>query len=294
MPSTRQIAREWGVALATATKALTVLRWEGLVETRPRVGTVVAAGKSSPAVEGRPPSGRQPRSSASDLELSRERIVRVAVDIADGEGLSAVSMRNVAARLGVAAMSPYRYVNGKDDLVLLMADAAFAEETYPVEPPAGWRARLEFGARTLWGIYRRHPWLAQIGALTRPLMLPSLMDHAEWVVAALDGHGLDPATLLDLHVLLYSHIHGMAVHVEREAQAEAATGLSEEQWMDHQAPAFDAMVRATRYPVFTSVMGRLEGGYDLDLETLFEFGLKTLLDGIAPMLEVPPPPRATE
>ncbi|BDM69289.1 GntR family transcriptional regulator [Streptomyces nigrescens] len=304
VPSTRQIARDWGVALATATKALTALRLAGLVEARPRVGTVVAAKERAVSEGGRPPAKRQPPSSSSssspfpspphgssDRELTRERIVRAALDIADGEGLAAVSMRSVAARLGVAAMSPYRYVNSKDDLVLLMADAAFGEEGYPVEPPEGWRARLELGARTLWRIYRRHPWLAQVGSLTRPLMLPALMVHAEWALAALDGHGLDPATMLDLHILLYSYLHGIAVHLEREAQAEAATGLSEDQWMDHQTPAFEAIAAATRYPVFGRITDSLKDGYDLDLDTFFEFGLKPLLDGIALIIEAPPTAR---
>ncbi|WP_030240455.1 TetR/AcrR family transcriptional regulator C-terminal domain-containing protein [Streptomyces sp. NRRL S-350] len=286
VPSTRQIAREWGVALATATKALTTLRLEGLVEARPRIGTVVAARGSAAVVEHHAPSTRRPPAMAlSDHELSRDRIVHAAMDIADAEGLSAVSMRSVAARLGVAAMSPYRYVNSKDDMVLLMADAAFGEETYPVEPPEGWRARLELGARTLWRIHRRHPWLAQVGSLTRPLLLPALMVHAEWALAAIDGHGLDPETMLDLHVLLYSYIHGIAVHLEREAQAEATTGLSEDQWMDHQAPAFAAITAATRYPVFTRIASSFKNGYDLDLDTLFEFGLKPLLDGIALIIE---------
>ncbi|GAA2229297.1 GntR family transcriptional regulator [Kitasatospora cystarginea] len=286
VPSTRQIAREWGVALATATKALTVLRLEGLVEARPRIGTVVAAKEHAVPTENRPPSRRRsPTTASSENELTRERIVRVAVGIADGEGLAAVSMRTVAARLGVAAMSPYRYVNSKDDLVLLMADAVFGEKAYPVEPPDGWRVRLELGARTLWGIYRRHPWLAQVGSLTRPLMLPALMTHAEWALAALDGHGLDPTTMFDLHVLFYSYVQGIAVHLEREAQAEAATGLSEDQWMDRQTPAYEAIVAATRYPVFARIAGSLKHGYDLDLDTLFEFGLKSLLDGIALIIE---------
>jgi len=198
VPSTRRISREWGVALATATKALTTLRMEGLVETRPRVGTVVA-GRPAPGSPG-PRTPRTTRatvpSSSPDHELSRERIVRTAIEIADAEGLSALSMRGVAARLGVAAMSPYRYVDGKDDLVLLMADAAFGEADYPATPPDDWRARLELGARTLWRLYRRHPWLAQLGPLTRPLMLPNLMVHAEWMLGALDGWELPVWALL--------------------------------------------------------------------------------------------------
>ncbi|MFB7669187.1 hypothetical protein ACFC1R_35625 [Kitasatospora sp. NPDC056138] len=115
-------------------------------------------------------------------------------------------MCSVAARLGVAAMSPYRYVNSKDELVHLMADAVFGEEGIR----SGWRVRPELGSRTLWGIYRRRPWLAQVGSLTRPLMLPAPMVHAEWALSALDGHGLDPTTMLDLHVLLYSYVQGIA------------------------------------------------------------------------------------
>ncbi|MFI8456480.1 TetR/AcrR family transcriptional regulator C-terminal domain-containing protein [Kitasatospora sp. NPDC085464] len=310
VPSTRRIVREWNVALATATKVLTTLRLEGLVETRPRVGTVVAAPAPTapvvPAPAAPAPAAAAPvrpgvpvpvtaaapalrggsrAGSGASVELSAERIVRAAMEIADREGLAALSMRSVAARLGVAAMSPYRYVPSKDDLVLLMADAAFGEESFPADPPGEWRARLETGAHTLWRIYRRHPWLAQVGVLTRPLMLPALLDHAEWALAALDGHGLDAATVLDLHVLLYSYVQGIAVHLEREAQAEATTGLTEDQWMDRQGPALAAIVTGERHPVFARMVGSLGNDYDLDLDALFAFGLKPLLDGVAAMIE---------
>ncbi|MEU0840846.1 TetR/AcrR family transcriptional regulator C-terminal domain-containing protein [Streptomyces sp. NPDC005962] len=280
VPSTRQIAREWGVALATATKALTTLRLEGLVETRPRAGTVVAG-----AVPVTPPRRHSPPAPPSEQELTLDRVVRTAIDIADTEGLSALSMRGVAARLGVAAMSPYRYVPSKDDLVLLMADAAFGEETYPADAPEGWRSRIELGARTLWTLYRRHPWLAQLGSLTRPLLVPNLMAHGEWMLSALDGHGLDPTTLFDLHVLIYSHVQGLAVHLEWEAHAEASTGQSEDQWMDSRTPALRALVESGRFPTFTKVVGAFDDGYDLRLDALFESGFKALLDGLAPIVE---------
>lgn len=280
VPSTRQIAREWGVALATATKALTTLRLEGLVETRPRTGAVVAG--TTPVS---PPRRHSPPAPASEQELTLERIVRTAIDIADAEGLSALSMRGVAARLGVAAMSPYRHVPSKDDLVLLMADTAFGEETNPADAPEEWRPRIELGARTLWTLYRRHPWLAQIGSLTRPLLVPNLMVHAEWALAALDGHGLDPTTLFDIHVLLYSHVQGLAVHLEWEAHAEASTGQSEDQWMDSRAPALQQLVESGRFPTFSKVVGAFDDGYDLHLDVLFELGLKALLDGLTSIVE---------
>lgn len=280
VPSTRQIADQWGVALATATKALTTLRLEGLVEARPRTGTVVAG--SAPVA---PPRRHAPPAPPSEQELTLDRIVRTAVDIADAEGLSALSMRGVAARLGVAAMSPYRHVGSKDDLVLLMADAAFGDETYPADAPEGWRSRIELGARTLWTLYRRHPWLAQLGSLTRPLLVPKLLVHGEWMLSALDGHGLDPTTLFDIHVLIYSHVQGLAVHLEWEAQAEASTGQSEDQWMDSRTSVLRELVESGRFPTFAKVVGSFHDGYDLRLDALFESGLKALLDGLTPLVE---------
>ncbi|WP_030383829.1 TetR/AcrR family transcriptional regulator C-terminal domain-containing protein [Streptomyces sp. NRRL S-241] len=295
VPSTRQIAAEWGVALATATKALTTLRLEGLVEARPRIGTVVAtAAPPTPAAAPRsrpspaantPADPADPAAPASEQELTLARIVRSAVDIADAEGLAALSMRGVAARLGVATMSTYRYVPSKEDLILLMADAAYGEESYPADAPAHWRTRIEVGARTLWRVYRKHPWLTRISSLTRPLLLPNLLVHGEWMLAALDGHGLDPHTLFDIHVLLYSHVQGMAVHLEMEADAEAATGQSEDQWMDSRAPVLQELVDSGRFPTFAKVVGSFEDGYDLRLDALFESGLRALLDGLTPVVE---------
>ncbi|MFE9631786.1 TetR/AcrR family transcriptional regulator C-terminal domain-containing protein [Streptomyces sp. NPDC006463] len=288
IPSTRQIAAEWGVALATATKALTTLRLEGLVEARPRIGTVVAgaaAGTAAPAGPATPARRRPSPAADPEQELSLDRIVRTAIEIADAEGISALSMRGVAARLGVAAMSTYRYVPSKEDLVLHMADAAFGEESYPADAPAEWRPRIELGARTLWKLYRRHPWLAQLSSLTRPLLVPNLIVHGEWVLGALDGHGLDPTTLFDIHVLLYSHVQGLAVHLEMEAHAEAATGQSEDQWMDSRAPALRDLMESGRFPTFAKVVGAFEDGYDLRLDALFERGLRALLDGLTPVVE---------
>ena len=298
VPSTRRIARDWDVALATATKALTHLRMQGIVETKPRAGTVVAAAPVAPARPRRPdprpdklsasPTTPPTASSATppaEQELTLDRIVRTAVEIADAEGLSALSMRGVAARLGVAAMSPYRYVTGKDDLILLMADAAFGEKSYPTTAPDGWRARAELGARTLWELHRRHPWLAQLSSLTRPLLIPNLMVHGEWSLSSLDGHGLDTTTLFDIHVLLFSHVQGLAVHLEREEQAAATTGQSEDQWMDSRAHTLRSLVESGRFPTFATVVRSLEDGYDLRLDTLFELGLKALLDGLTPVIE---------
>ncbi|MGW5644690.1 TetR/AcrR family transcriptional regulator C-terminal domain-containing protein [Saccharopolyspora sp. NPDC003752] len=278
VPSTRRIAAEWGVAAATAAKALAALRQEGLIRAEPRSGYVVE-GSSRPAAT-KPGHRSAPRGRPEDL--TRGRIVRAAIEIADNEGLAVLSMRGVAARLGVAPMSPYRHVAGKDQLVVLMADAAFGECGYPAQPPADWRARLELFARTLWSLYRRHPWLAQLTPITRPLPLPNLAVHAEFALAALDGLNLGAAAMCDLHVLLVSHVQGIAIHLEREQQALGASGLSEDEWMDNQAPSLEAITGTGRYPAFTRMLATLSAeGYDLVLDDLFELGLRSLLDGLA-------------
>ena len=142
VPSTREIMRRWGVAMATASKVLSILKEEGLVRTRQGAGTVVARTRSSRA---------RVRARAQDTEamLTTELIVAAATAIADKEGLSALSMRRVAVDLDVATMSLYRHLGDKDDLLVLMIDAAFAEWQ---APPTGndWRkGACRVGARAV-------------------------------------------------------------------------------------------------------------------------------------------------
>ncbi|WP_066941833.1 TetR/AcrR family transcriptional regulator C-terminal domain-containing protein [Microtetraspora fusca] len=268
VPSTRAVARDFKVALATAARALAVLKEEGLVEARPRSATVVAATLS------------RPRRRTGPVELTREGIVREGIAIADAEGLGAVTIRAVAARLGVAATAVHRHVRGRDELVRSMADLAYGESRYPADTLSR-RERLETVARTLWQTYRRHPWLPHLTPLDRPLPLPGLLRHGEQLLRAVDGLGLASETMLTIEVLIYAYVQGFAVHIEREAQAISATGLSSEQWLDSQGRAMSAVVTSGRYPMFTKMIRGLGAeGYDFDLDELFETGLQALLDGL--------------
>jgi DNA-binding transcriptional regulator YhcF (GntR family) len=264
VPSTRQITQDWGVAMATATKVLTALRQEGLVRVVPGVGTIVDS-----------PRAARPR--LAETDLSRERIVRTAIAIADVDRLPALSMRRVAAELGVAPMSLYRHVPGKDELVLLMADEVIGETAFPANPPAGWRARLDLLARLQWSLYRRHPWLAQVLSVTRPQVVPNLLSHAEWALNSVDGLGLTPATMLYVHITVFGFVRGVAINLEWEAEAEQYTGMDGEQWLEVQLPAMLEIMASGDIPTFTRVV--TAGAFDLDLDLLFEFGLRRLLDG---------------
>ncbi|GAA2596250.1 TetR/AcrR family transcriptional regulator C-terminal domain-containing protein [Dactylosporangium fulvum] len=270
VPSARQITHEWGVAVATATKALALLRQEGLTTVRPGVGTVVTAPSADRAGVRRP---GPPRRGGTELTLAR--IVTVATGIADVEGFAEVSMRRIAAELGVATMSLYRHVPGKDELTLSMIDAAFGEAPLPAVPPPGWRARLEVAAVLLWRLFRRHPWLAPSMSLTRPQPAPNGLRYTEWVLAALDGTGLPPSDRLHVHLLLFSYVRGLATTLEPEAEAERETGITGNEWMDH---GFGGAEVPTGAPNFEQLLAIDD--FELDLDRLFAFGLGRLLDGL--------------
>jgi len=277
VPSARRITQDWGVALATATRALATLNAEGVTRSVPGVATVVAPASSTG-------TGNGGRARRGDVELNRDRIVASAIAIADAEGLAQVSMRRIATDLGVATMSLYRHVAGKDELLIYMMDAVLGEERLPKDPPEGWRARLELSSRLQWKGFRRHPWLAPALSITRPQIVVNGMRHTEWALAALDTVGLTGESAMHVHITLFGFVRGLALSLEPEAQAEQDTGLTSDEWMSTQQDEFLAVLRGGEFPM----MGRLfTMDLELDLDALFEFGLSRILDGLERYLPGP-------
>ncbi|WP_433662050.1 TetR/AcrR family transcriptional regulator C-terminal domain-containing protein [Nocardia sp. CA-128927] len=266
VPSARQITKQWGVAIATATKVLAVLRQEGVVRAVPGVGTVVDTPQAAP-----------PREHGRETELTAASIVHAGMAIADAEGLAALSMRRVAAELGVPTMSLYRHVGSKDQLVLLMADEAFGSAEFPDPPPAGWRERLEVLARLQWAMYHRHPWVVAALWVSEPEPAPKLLAHTEWAVHAFDDLGLDPDSVIYAHVSLFSYVRGIAVNLELEAGIRRA-GTPVVPW-DAREPEYEQFLASGRYPTLASLNERND--FQFDIDRLFEFGLHRLLDGFA-------------
>jgi AcrR family transcriptional regulator len=285
--------------MATATKVLATLRQEGWVHAIPGVGTVVGAARaqsvadtdadptghelpglstSEPVSASARPASPAVINRAREQSLSQERVVRAAVGIADAEGLGALSMRRVAAELGTATMSLYRHVRNKDELLMLMVDEVFVE--YPVPSTGmGWRAGLEALCRLQWRGYSEHAWLAQYMSMTRPQLVPRAMAHTEWALAQLSHLGLDPGTRLHVAVTLANYVRGTAVNLEPEAIAEQDTGITSDEWMQTQSPAMAAILQSGNFPMFDEVFR--DKALELNLDTLFDFGLQRLLDGIA-------------
>ncbi len=282
IPSTRQLTREFGVAMATASKALAILQQERLVHALPGVGTVVSTGRHGdhepPGAGPVPPVGpAAAESPGREPGLNRERMVLAAVHIADTEGLSALSMRRVATDLGTATMSLYRHVHNKDELLMAMADNVFAR--YPLPPAApDWRTGLESLCRLQWRGYQDHPWLAQYVSMTRPQLVPRAMAHTERAMAILAELGLGIADRLHMAVTLANYVRGTAVNLEPEAQAVQDTGMTNDEWMETQVPLMTEIVSSGEYPMFVAMAQAVEVA--LSLDRLFEFGLARVLDGL--------------
>jgi AcrR family transcriptional regulator len=275
IPSARGITREWGVALATATRVLATLNAEGVTRALPGRGTVVAG-----SAAGAQPAGvraRATRRSEGDPDLTRERIVAAAIRVADAEGLPQLSMRRIATELGAATMSLYRHVSGKDELLVSMMDTVLGESLLPARPPKGWRARLELSSRMQWQGFRRHPWLAPALSMTRPQLIPNGMRHTEWALRALDGLGLTIEEMMHVHMTVFGHVRGLALNLEAEAQAEQDSGLTSDEWMQTQEQGFRVIASTGDFPLLNRLVN---SEMDLDLDELFEFGLGRLLDGL--------------
>jgi AcrR family transcriptional regulator len=236
-----------------------------------------------------PPPARGPKQA-----LTVDEIVAMAIEVADAEGLGAVSMRKVAERLGKSAMGLYTYVPGKAELVDLMLDTVLGELPTSYALDGGWRAAAEASARDSWAFYERHPWVLQISG-TRPTLGPHEMDVYETQLRIFDNLGFSCVEQTRTVGVLASFVRGAAKTVSDAWAAEQATGLSDDDWWNARNPLFDEVtgdIWGERYPVATRLSeGQAFDQLDRPDETtpylvqdaldVFEFGLQRLLDGIA-------------
>ncbi|MFD2080950.1 regulatory protein, tetR family [Actinopolymorpha cephalotaxi] len=172
------------------------------------------AGQQEPVIWMRPeqaPLGRR-------AERSRAEITAAAVEIADREGLEAVSMRRVASALGTGAASLYRYVATREDLLDLMTDSVGSEYDLPA-PSGDWQADLLVVARQARQIMRRHPWLPTM-VVRRPTLGPHGIDLMEHVLGVLADHPAAAARKVEAFALL----GGLTALFVQNEQAAADTG----------------------------------------------------------------------
>jgi len=149
--------------------------------------------------------------------LTREKISSAALSIADVEGFEAVSMRRIAARLGVSTMSLYHYVHTKADLIALMDNALMGEILVPEgQLPRRWREAISAIARRTRDVFARHPWA--LLSMRRAPPGPNAMRHFEQSLEALQKAPMSPEGKLALLQLVDDFVFG---HSLRTAETRA-------------------------------------------------------------------------
>ncbi|MFI6285914.1 TetR/AcrR family transcriptional regulator [Streptomyces sp. NPDC051018] len=210
--------------------------------------------------------------------LTLDRIVAAAVEVADAEGLGAVSMRRLSTELGTGTMSLYRYVPGKAELLDLMLDRVSDPGPWDPPPPGetvDWREALDSLARGYLELYRAHSWLLKVNQ-ARTVLGPSTLRSLEAALTGLRGMGLRDAELLSVIIATQSFVSGIARMEADSAEAIDQTGLGHEEFWKVQEPFLVRAMDSGEYPL----MARLDDDtFSLEFDH-FEFGLQRLKDGM--------------
>jgi AcrR family transcriptional regulator len=218
---------------------------------------------------------RKPR-----VGLSLDRIARAGIEIADAEGIDAISMQRVAGELGFTKMSLYRYVASKAELLAVMIDLAVGEPPDLGAVPGGWRARLEEVIRQLTEIWRRHPWLPVVTVGAR-MMGPRETGWTESMVAALADTELTGDERLAASFLIFGHI--------RNTQSMELAGT--QPWTTDGALTEVVRARAEAFPALNAALtaaasttGTSTTGTAALADNGRRFGLDRILEGIAALI----------
>jgi AcrR family transcriptional regulator len=203
--------------------------------------------------------------------LGRNEITQCAIELADSEGLDAVSMRRIAARLGSGATSLYWYISSKDDLFELMVDEVVGEIAVP-DPSEDWRADVQTLAHNIHATLRKHQWMVLLGI--RPVVGPKTRAFGERALRMLDPLKLDQSLGIQILAALNNYLYGFVHRELAWEQVRGQAGLSEDEWS---AQLRDQVDRARAHdPGFAEPW---EARVALTDQDSFEFGLGCLLDG---------------
>ena len=211
------------------------------------------------------------RSAKPRSPLSRERVLRAAMDLADTAGIESLSMRRLGQALGVEAMSLYNHVAGKDDLLDGITDVVFSEIAVP---PGGvdWKAAMRLRALSARDALVRHPWASSLmQSRTRPG--PATLRHHNSVIGSLREAGFTIAMAAHAFSVIDSYIYGFAQQQQNLTYSTAEESAEVAENILRQLPAEE-------YPYLAEMITEqaMRPGYDYGEE--FGFGLNLILDGL--------------
>ncbi|MFY1669722.1 TetR/AcrR family transcriptional regulator [Plantactinospora sp. WMMB334] len=228
---------------------------------------------------------RPPRTRGEQPTLSREQIVRTAIELLDAEGPAGLSMRRLGTRLGAGATSVYWYVANKDELLELAVDEVMGEVYVPEVGDTSWRVGASVLATGIRAMLLRHPWA--IGLLgVRPTIGPNAMRIGDRTVALLTAAGFTGLELAHASSLLSAHAIGSATTVSAMLNSMRQSGMS----MREIAERLESNVRriAPDHPHYDEWRQQVgPAAYDPERvwDDSFMFGLERLLDGLEMWLD---------
>jgi AcrR family transcriptional regulator len=230
-----------------------------------------------PSVWARPP--RKERST-----LTREQIVTQAFQLLDGEGIGALSMRKLAARLGSGTTSLYWHVANRDELIELVIDEVYGELEVPdagqVRSVDDWREAIRAFARSMRAIAQRHPWLvAVLDHLVSAYLGPNVTRMTEQVLALFEAAGFELRDAERAMSTLSSYVIGIATGEAAWHNWLARQGQTEQDWIE--ASKRVAERTTAGYERMQKVLAQYEGvDVRKAMDEDFEFGLDVLLAGL--------------
>ncbi len=215
--------------------------------------------------------------------MSIDLIVSKAIEIADQDGLAAVSMNRIASALGFTAMSLYRYIPSKDDLLILMQDAACDIPLPPERPPHEWRESMREYVLGTVAIFQKHPWYGDIPILGIPIT-PNNLRIVDWALRPLRDMPLDDFEKMSIVLLLSGYARNCGM-LRRDIDRAVQAGSSEEAFSGiNYSAALRTLVKPEQYPdLYPIVMSGVYSGEKEAENTVgddLEFGLERMLDGI--------------
>ncbi|ACQ82126.1 transcriptional regulator, TetR family [Beutenbergia cavernae DSM 12333] len=221
-----------------------------------------------------------PRSRGRRPRLSLDEVVEAGIAVAREDGLDALSMRRVAQRLDVGAMSLYTYVPGRTELVDLMIDRAYAGLDLPAagEP---WRTGLQRYARAFWDLFHAHPWLLQANLWRAPLA-PHVLDAQEAGLRTIIDTGLPPERVVDLIGMVDNYVRGLARADIAEVLERERTGQDYDTYWASLSSFWEDYFDVERYPTMTRIWAA--GGFEHETGGLDD-ALERLLDAVESAIE---------
>jgi AcrR family transcriptional regulator len=227
---------------------------------------------------------REAEQPAGPLPLSRETIVAAAIEIADTEGLEAVSIRRLATKLEARPMSLYSHIERKGDLIDLMVDEVMGGAILPDPPPSDdWRDDLRRIAQATRESTRAHPWMIA-AAFRRPFIGPNALRHIDQSLAAVSSLPLAPerkrAALLAIDTYTLGFVRWELKSMKGSKGAGACAGIDDGGPSGAEIDAYIAtQVASGKYPHLHELGGKKSMSLGVKGEA-FETGLNWLIAGI--------------